>query len=267
MDRGSASNRSLQFTVLIHFKQGHSSFKRRAERPVLFVVVEFLSKFSIFLSNLVLRTYKVITVGDFNIHIAIENDLVLTYGVDLSSLFTFRWLTTNRMGWDTLDELPALLHLFTPIAIWVRHFSYPLNADFWTVEEARVARENRQITKTPPIKGAGCLLIRAKNLQSSPVHPNAIAVHFLKYCSCCVGFWNLNCFPDAKSAWSCVPLIKHGFIHQAHCSWVPPRTLTVPGGLVGYLLYIMTFYLFCGILGANVSSLWLCSADLRPLKW
>ncbi len=51
-------------------------------QPVQFVTVsrppgpysEFLSEFSEFLSNLVLKTDKVIIVGDFNIHVDVDND-------------------------------------------------------------------------------------------------------------------------------------------------------------------------------------------------
>ena len=97
-------------------------------QPVLFVVVyrppgpysEFLSEFSEFLSNLVLSTDKVIIVGDFNIHVDVDNDslntafislldsigfsqcvnkpthchnhtldLVLTYGIEIEHLIVF----------------------------------------------------------------------------------------------------------------------------------------------------------------------------------
>ena len=39
---------------------------------------EFLSEFSEFLSNLVLSTDKVIIVGDFNIHVDVDNDSLST---------------------------------------------------------------------------------------------------------------------------------------------------------------------------------------------
>lgn len=74
-------------------KHGSSSFESltlgithlnwKAEKPLLFVVVyrppagphsEFLSEFSDFLSDLVLRTDKVIIIGDFNIHVDVIND-------------------------------------------------------------------------------------------------------------------------------------------------------------------------------------------------
>lgn len=56
--------------------------KWKSQKPLVFVVVyrppgpysEFLSEFSEFLSQLVLSTDKVIVVGDFNIHIDVEND-------------------------------------------------------------------------------------------------------------------------------------------------------------------------------------------------
>ncbi|XP_075941538.1 uncharacterized protein LOC142943729, partial [Anarhichas minor] len=97
-------------------------------QPVIFVIVyrapgpysEFLSEFSQFLSSLVLKTDKVIIVGDFNIHVDVENnslstafislldsigfcqnvqkpthcfnhtlDLVLTYGINIEDLIVF----------------------------------------------------------------------------------------------------------------------------------------------------------------------------------
>ena len=50
--------------------------------PIMFVIVyrapgpytEFLSEFSEFLSALLFKTDKVIIVGDFNIHVYVEND-------------------------------------------------------------------------------------------------------------------------------------------------------------------------------------------------
>ena len=51
-------------------------------QPILFVIVyrapgpysEFLAEFSEFLTSLVLKTDKVIIVGDFNIHVDVDND-------------------------------------------------------------------------------------------------------------------------------------------------------------------------------------------------
>lgn len=73
------------------------------------------------------------------------------------------------------------------------------------------------------------------------------------------------------------------FVHchvPGRCGWSqePSALTTAPQPccvVVVYILYlayrwdsyIMTCYLSCGTLGANLSSLWLCSADLRPLKW
>ena len=60
-------------------------------QPVLFVIIyrapgpysEFLSDFSEFLSSLILKTDKVIIVGDFNIHVDVHNDSLSTAFVSL----------------------------------------------------------------------------------------------------------------------------------------------------------------------------------------
>ena len=108
--------------------------KWKSQKPLVFVVVyrppgpysEFLSEFSEFLSQLVLSTDKVIVVGDFNIHIDVENDslnvnfnsildsigfsqsvhrpthclnhtldLVLTYGIESEQLTVFPHFFSN----------------------------------------------------------------------------------------------------------------------------------------------------------------------------
>ena len=63
----------------------------KTQQPVLFVIVyrapgpysEFLSEFSEFLSSLVLKTDKIIIVGDFNIHVDIDNDSLSTAFISL----------------------------------------------------------------------------------------------------------------------------------------------------------------------------------------
>ncbi len=67
----------------------HPSWK--SLQPILFVIVyrapgpysEFLSEFAEFLSTLVLKTDKVIIVGDFNIHVDVENDSFSTAFISL----------------------------------------------------------------------------------------------------------------------------------------------------------------------------------------
>ncbi len=56
---------------------------------LLVLTLNFLSEFSAFLSNLVLKTDEVIIVGDFNIHVDVDND---SLGSAFSSLSRFNWL-------------------------------------------------------------------------------------------------------------------------------------------------------------------------------
>jgi len=60
---------------------------------------EFLSEFSEFLSSLVLNTDKVIIVGDFNIHVDIEND---SLSITIISLLDF-------IGFCQRDSLKRLI--------------------------------------------------------------------------------------------------------------------------------------------------------------
>ncbi|XP_056914922.1 uncharacterized protein LOC130540060 [Takifugu flavidus] len=141
----------------------------RTEKPLLFVVVyrppagphsEFLSEFSDFLSDLVLRTEKVIIIGDFNIHMDVINDSFRNGFISLLESVGF----LQQINQPT-HSFNHTLDLVLTYGVEVEHVSvFPQNP---------VLSDHSLITFTFMIKDSSTL--RAQSYYSRCLSDNAVA--------------------------------------------------------------------------------------------